>query len=263
MISPSKFAWLLLILVAPCLYAQSTERPKSGLLEFRGAITSFGAGVSSPDNPDINNLSERDLGIKKAFAPEFRFIFTPGGGGNKIRFDYLHQGFDSDQTLTRRVEFDGRIFNVNARVNGELSLRQLRFAYAYRFGNDKFRIGPMVDVRVVRAKARLATVATGGGSSATVSEQVEGTLPGISIGGDFDAHPTDKLHLYGFVSGLKASKENASGSFFDSEFGLRYYPSRHFGLTGGFKYLRISGSEDKDRVVVRTIGPFFGVALRF
>src|SRR4030081_797525 len=62
--------------------------------------------------------------------------------------------------------FEGQTFVANATLSGDLNLGAFRGMYAYRWGNDKVRIGPMVDLGVITTKLAISGTTNNGVRSA-------------------------------------------------------------------------------------------------
>jgi hypothetical protein len=50
---------------------------------------------------------------------------------------------------------------------------------------------------------------------------------------------------------------------FNTEGGAKYFPSKHFGVSGGYRFARYKAFEDDNFITVKIHDPFFGGIFRF
>jgi hypothetical protein len=127
--------------------------------------------------------------------------------------------------------------------------------YAYRWGNEKIRIGPMADMGVVSTRLNIdATTNTG-----TRSASGKITKFAATLGYDLDYDPTSQINIFHNLGAIAFQGER----LFHAEGGLRFFVTRNFGLSGGYKYQRYRVEKDDDFLLVQAHGPFFGGLFRF
>jgi hypothetical protein len=145
---------------------------------------------------------------------------------------------------------------AGAEVEGNLRMSTFKGMYAYRWGNDKVRIGPMVDMGVIPTRLDI----TGNTLSGTGRKQ-EGKISkfAATVGYDLDYDPTPKLNFFNNLGGIAFHHDR----LFHVEGGVKYYPARNFGVVGGYKYQRYRWVDDQNFLRVTSHGPFVGGVLRF
>jgi hypothetical protein len=127
--------------------------------------------------------------------------------------------------------------------------------YAYRWGNDKIRIGPMADMGVVSTKLEL----TGTTDNGTRTESGKITKFAATLGYDLDYDPTSNINIFNNLGAIRFQGER----LFHVEGGARIFVTRQFGFSGGYKALRYRVEKNDNFILVRTHGPFFGGVFRF
>ena len=112
--------------------------------------------------------------------------------------EYGQTKWNRTTTLSRDFTFLGQTYVANLDASADLRLRDFRVMYAYRWGDDKIRIGPMVDMGVVSTKLDL----TGTTNNGTRSDSGKITKFAATIGYDLDYDPTaNALYVNNFDSG--------------------------------------------------------------
>ena len=169
--------------------------------------------------------------------------------------DYNRDNWDQQRTLTRSITFRGQTYVANASADLGVTIRTFKAMYSYRWGNEKVRFGPMVDMGVISTSVNL-TGTTNNGTRST-----EGTITKLAatVGYDLEANPTSKLNLFHTLGAIAFQGEH----LFHTEGGLKYFVSRHFGAVGGYRFSRYRVEDNSNFVLVRQHGPFFGGVLRF
>ena len=128
--------------------------------------------------------------------------------------------------------------------------------YSYRWGNDKIRIGPMVDFGVVPTRLDITGTTLSGAVRKT---EAEINKFAATIGYDLDYDPTDKINIFNNLGAIAFRHDR----LFHVEGGLKYHASRNFGVVGGYKYARYRWVNDDNFLRITAHGPFVGGVLRF
>jgi hypothetical protein len=128
--------------------------------------------------------------------------------------------------------------------------------YSYRWGNEKFRIGPMVDMGVIDTNVQITTATTGG----TVTTR-EGSITkfAATIGYDLEYEPDPRVTIFNNLGAIKFKGER----LFHTEGGVKVYFSRNVGVSGGYRAARYKLEENSNFITIRQHGPFVGGVLRF
>jgi hypothetical protein len=248
---------VILLATVVLVEAQSAADEPRNEIEVRGTFSipsgeaSFGSGGSSGSTISFS----RDFDFSNEFGFEVRAQHKSTNGKHKFLVDYADTGWERSVTLTRSFTFRGETYVANASLAGNLSLRQFRAMYAYRWGNEKFRIGPMGDVGVITTRLKLSGTTNNGARTA------EGSITKLAatIGYDLDYDPNPRFNFFNNLGAIAFQGEH----LFHVEGGAKYFPSRHFGLSGGYRFQRYKVTDDPDFLTVRSNGPFFGGIVRF
>jgi len=222
--------------------------------------TSAGGGISNTIN--FNSV----LGIANFQAgPLFRFIWTPEkeikGATSKIWIEYGQVDRSVSKTIQTQFVFLGNIYIVDATLHTQVNTKQFKMGYAPRWGNDKFRIGPAFVFEYLSVDVALSATGPTAGSG-TVANSISVPNPLVTIGGDFEYTPNDKIDLYGNAGAVPCC--GGGWHVFESEWGAKYFFKHGFGVVGGIKYDHLRRDFNVPASVVNgvTVGPFSG-AFRF
>lgn len=202
---------------------------------------------------DLND----DLGFEDSRAPEGYFAYSTSGH-SRFYLNYLQVDFDGDRDVQRTIVFDGQPYEVGTRVITETRTRYLRGGWAYRFGSSdgRFNAGPMISGHAVWLEASLAAP----NLQPPVAQSEKLTVGYPTVGGVVDAYPSDRVSICGEFSGMSFGKY---GSVLDGGISISVQPVRYLGLSGGYRYIRISPEVDDDFAKLRLSGPFVGIGLSF
>ena len=233
-----------------------TVQPRSEI-EIRGivAIPSGKANFSDTGNPDSTLNFSRDFDFANGLGFQLRYTYRTSDGKHKLQGSYEAISWERNTTLTRSFTFRGQTYVANANIDGNLKHRTFRAMYAYRWGNEKFRFGPMVDTGVIDVRLDI----TGTTNNGTSSTEGSVTKFGATVGYDLDYDPTPNLNLFSNL-GVIAFRHDR---LFHTEGGVRYYPAHNFGVVGGYKYRRYRWVNDDNFLRMSLPGPFFGLLIRF
>jgi len=241
---------------AMTVFAQS-DRPKNEI-EVRATVAvpsgeaNFSGTGASGSTLDFN----RDFDFSNEWGFDIKYAYRSENGKHKFGLEYANTDWDRTRTFTRTFTFRGETYVAGAEVEGNLRMSTFKGMYAYRWGNDKVRIGPMVDMGVIPTRLDI----TGNTLSGTGRKQ-EGKISkfAATVGYDLDYDPTPKLNFFNNLGGIAFHHDR----LFHVEGGVKYYPARNFGVVGGYKYQRYRWVDDQNFLRVTSHGPFVGGVLRF
>jgi hypothetical protein len=249
---------LLIIAICALLSAAvaQSDKPKNEI-EVRAQVTvpsgeanysGTGAGGSTLD-------FSRDFDFKNEFAGEFRYAYRTTNGKHKIVVDYDQVDWERNTILTRSFTFRGETYVANATIDGNLKLKTFRAMYAYRWGNEKVRFGPMFDMGVIKTSLEIT------GTTANGTRTGEGSITkfAATVGYDVDYDPTPKLNLFHNLGGIVFKKDH----LFHTEGGVKYYFNKNVGAVGGYKYQWYKFEDGPNFLTISQHGPFFGGVFRF
>jgi len=237
--------------------AQSTE-PTKHEIEIRATYsvpsgeTNFSGTTASGNTVDFG----RDFDFKNEFGWQARYTYRSTDGKHKIVADYDAANWERSTTLTRTITFRGQTYVANASLDGALKLQTFRAMYAYRWGNEKLRFGPMVDMGFIKTSLAL------NGTTASGTRSSDGSLTkfAATIGYDLDYKPTPKINLFHNLGAIKFRRDN----LFHAEGGIKVFVTESFGAVGGYKVQRYKlDGDDPNFLTIRSHGPFFGGVVRF
>lgn len=248
---------ILLILAASTAAFSQSDRPKNEI-EIRATVAvpsgeaNFSGTTASGSTLDFN----RDFQFSNEWGFDIKYAYRSENGKHKFVAEYSNTDWDRSRIISRSFTFGGQTYVANAIVEGNLRQSTWRGMYAYRWGNDKLRIGPMIDFGVIPTRLDV-TGTTAGGSD----RRSEGSISkfAATVGYDLDYDPTPKINIFNNL-GVMAFRHDR---LFHTEGGLKYYATRHVGVVGGYKYQRYRWVNDNNFLRISSHGPFVGGVLRF
>lgn len=246
---------MLLYAALVTVHAQNSQ-PKHEI-EVRGvlAIPSGEASFSSNGDTGAVISFSRDFDFRKELGFQLRYTHRTESGKHKFLGEYSQTTWNRNTTLTRSFTFRGQTYVANLDASADLRLSDFRVMYAYRWGNDKIRIGPMFDMGAVSTKLNI----TGTTNNGTRSEEGKITKFAATVGYDLDYDPTSRISIFHNLGAIAFQGER----LFHVEGGLKVFATRHFGFSGGYKAQRYRVEKSDDFILVRAHGPFFGGVFRF
>ncbi|HKP39028.1 MAG TPA: hypothetical protein VJT71_19375 [Pyrinomonadaceae bacterium] len=236
---------------------QSSPNTPRNEIELRGSVSvpSGEANFSGTNDAESTLDFNRDFDFQNKLGFQVRYTHRSENGKHKIVASYERTSWNRTTTLTRSFTFRGETYTANATINGDLDLRTFRVMYAYRWGNEKFRFGPMVDMGLIAAGLELTGTTNNGTRTA------EGSINkfAATVGYDLDYDPTPKVNLFNNLGVIAFQNDR----LFHTEGGVRYYPARQFGVVGGYRYQRYRWVDEQNFLRLAPQGPFFGGVFRF
>lgn len=244
-----------LLFVFVTVHAQST-RPKHEI-EVRGVLSvpSGEASFSSNGNTGTVISLDSDFDFRNELGFQAQYTYRTENGKHKFLGEYSQTSWERSNTLSRSFTFLGQTYVANLDTSSDLRLSTFRAMYAYRWGNEKIRIGPMFDMGVVSTRLKL----TGTTNNGTRSDSGTITKFAATVGYDLDYDPTSNVNIFNNLGAIAFQGER----LFHVEGGVRVYPTKHFGFSGGYRALRYRVEKNDNFILVRAHGPFFGGVYRF
>lgn len=247
---------VLAFIAVPSVRSQTTDQPKNEV-EVRGvlSIPSGDASFSSSGTSGSVISFSRDFDFRNELGFEIRFTHRTASGKHKFQGSYSQTTWNRNTSLSRSFTFRGETFVANLDASADLRLSNFRAMYAYRWGNEKIRIGPMVDMGVISTRLNI----TGTTNNGTRTGEGKITKFAATLGYDLDYDPTDRINIFHNLGAIAFQGER----LFHTEAGARLYVTRNFGFSGGYKFERYRVEKDEDFLKVNAHGPFFGGVFRF
>lgn len=195
-----------------------------------------------------------DLGLEEDGIYEARLVFRPGRR-TVVRLAWQPLAFSGDETIVGRV---GSL-EVTPRVRTDLDLDYVRLAFAWQFlasSDGRYRVGPMIEVKGFQGEASVAV------DNPIVplvrTTEFETGLP--SVGLMLDLEPSERVHVFAEASFLVDTDE---GDLTDAEAGVRFFVTRSFALTAGYRQITIDIEDASDTLEIDIDSLFVGGAFRF
>ncbi len=244
---------VLLFMAAAIIKSQTSSHE----IEVRGVLSvpSGEASFSSSGASGSVISFSQDFDFRNELGFELRYTHRTAGGKHKLQAGYGQTTWNRNTTLSRSFTFRGETFEANLDASGDLRLSNFRAMYAYRWGNEKFRIGPMGDMGVVSTRLNISATTNNGTRSGSGSI----TKFAATVGYDLDYDPTPHINIFNNLGAIAFMGER----LFHVEGGVRVFATRNFGFSGGYKAERYRVEDGPDFLLVRAHGPFFGGVLRF
>src|SRR5262245_41623151 len=154
------------LLTAFCLPAAAQKNE----IEFRGTFSVPSGEANFSGNVSDTPVSfDRDFNFGNEPGFEIKYTRTSSTGKHKFLVEYSHTDWDRTANLSRDITILGQTYTANLDIDGDLKLQTFRALYAYRWGNEKIRFGPAVDVGVVGVSLDV-TGTTNNGTRTTQAE---------------------------------------------------------------------------------------------
>lgn len=249
-------AAVVFVLIAAAL-GKSQTPDSTNEIEARGvlSIPSGDASFSATGASGSVISFSRDFDFRNELGFELRYTHRTAGGKHKLQAGYSQTTWNRNTLLSRSFTFRGETFAANLNASGDLRLSTFRAMYAYRWGNEKFRIGPMGDMGVVSTRLNISAAANNGTRSGSGSI----TKFAATVGYDLDYDPTPRVNVFNNLGAIAFMGER----LFHVEGGIRVFATRNFGFSGGYKFERYRVEDEPDFLKVSAHGPFFGGLFRF
>jgi len=250
-------ATVVLLFIAAALAKSQTSDSLRNEIEVRGVLSIPSGNASFSANGASGSVISfsRDFDFRNELGFELRYTHRTTGGKHKLQASYSQTTWNRNTTLSRSFTFRGETFDAHLSAAGDLRLGTFRAMYAYRWGNEKFRIGPMADMGLVSSRLNISASTNNGARSGSGSI----TKFAATVGYDVDYDPTPRVNVFNNLGAIAFMGEH----LFHVEGGIRVFATRNFGFSGGYKAERYRVEKDLDFLKVVAHGPFFGGVLRF
>src|ERR1041385_1385460 len=253
----TKFLAVAIVAAAGTTAFSQKDKPKNEI-EIRATVAvpsgeaNFSGTGASGSTIDFN----RDADFSNEGGFDIKYAYRSDDGKHKFGVEYANTDWDRTRVIGRAFTFKGETYVAGAAIESNLRSSTLKGMYSYRWGNDKVRIGPMIDFGVVPTRLDLTGATLSGGS-----RKSEGEINkfAATVGGDLDYDPTPKVNIFGNIGGIAFHHDR----LFHAEGGLKYYASRNFGVVGGYKYQNYKWVNDDNFLRITSHGPFVGGVIRF
>ncbi|HEY6802699.1 MAG TPA: hypothetical protein VI306_03885 [Pyrinomonadaceae bacterium] len=248
---------ILLIVALVTINAQVPTDPPRHEVEVRGvlAVPTGETSFSSSGSTGTVISFDRDFDFRNELGFELRYTYRAPSGKHKLQAGYGQTTWNRSRTLSRSFTFLGQTYQANLATTSDLRLSNFRAMYAYRWGNEKIRMGPMVDMGVITTRLNL----TGNTNNGVRSGSGKISKFAATVGYDLDYDPSPRINIFNNLGAIAFQGEH----LFHVEGGLRIFATRNFGFSGGYKAERYRLEDDANFITIREHGPFFGGLFRF
>ena len=250
-------AAVVLLVIAAALAKSQTPDPYRNEIEVRGVLSIPSGEASFSGNGASGSVISfsRDFDFRNELGFELRYTNRSANGKHKLQAGYSQTTWNRNTALSRSFTFRGETFEANLNASGDLRLSTFRAMYAYRWGNEKFRIGPMADMGVVSTRLNISASTNNGTRSGSGSI----TKFAATVGYDLDYDPSPRVNIFNNLGAIAFMGER----LFHVEGGMRIFATRNFGFSGGYKFERYRVEDEPDFLKISGHGPFFGGVFRF
>jgi hypothetical protein len=186
---------------------------------------------------------EDDLGVKgsaSTYWVDATLRITPR---NQFKASYVSVTRNGPtHTLTRDFTWNGDVYSAGLNASGTVGMDVLSTYYRFALINrHRFDAGPALGLGYLTLRAGIAaqgTLTGPGGQVKSVNLNGSGKLgvPTGDIGGYFNAWFTPRVVMRGDFLYIKVSPGDWDASVTDGRLAVDYYPTRHVGLGGQYKY---------------------------
>ncbi len=254
---------ILLLLGCLCVNAQSdttlpaVEKPKATapwfVQRFKVAAGAFvpvnntQIEVGSQDGSFGTTIDfENDLGYSKTTGTFLGDAQWRISRRSRLDFSYYHINRNSSHRLERDIEFEDKVYPVNAAAKSYFNTDIFRLSYGYAlFSRPRFEAGLLVGVHVVRASVGLSATGTTGNIDLKSDFGFTAPLPDLGIWGGYVIAP--RWSINGEVSYLSLKVDNVDGRLINYNIGVMYEVLKNFTLTLGYTGLNFRVDVDKDK----------------
>ena len=247
------FSAFLLAAVAGSLgLAQTIDSQPQHEIEAR-AVYSIPTGETNFSGTTIS--FSRDFDFPNRINLDLRYTHRSESGKHKFVVFYGRTSHSSTRTLTRTIEFLNRTYTANLEIKSEQKIHDFGAKYAYRWGTEKLRIGPQIELGVVKPSISIATT----DNNSDNFREASLTKLAALIGYDIEYQASSQVNLFHSLGAIAFQNDR----LFRTEAGLKYFPSRTFGVSGGYKFINYKWVDDPNFLSARGHGPFIGGLVRF
>src|SRR5580765_6083810 len=164
-------ALIILSAAGSTAFSQQSDRPKNEI-EIRAtvAVPSGEANFSGTGAAGSTLDFNRDFDLSNEWGFDIKYAYRTPDGKHKFGVEYANTDWDRTRVIGRSFTFRGETYVAGAAIESNLRLSSIKGMYSYRWGNDKIRIGPMVDFGVVPIRLDLTGTTLSGSGRKTEAE---------------------------------------------------------------------------------------------
>jgi hypothetical protein len=202
---------------------------------------------------------KKDLGLQDQHFPEVHLELRPARR-HKFRFQYIPIDYDQTATLTRKIIFNGRAYQVGTPAHSTLDWKAYRAGYEYDFLTaNRWFVGFIADLKYTDVTATLAT-------AAIAPQFTHARAPIPALGGVFRIYPVPNISITGEITGFALPQnlvKNSTGHYLEvNAYGTLNFTD-NLGVQAGLRSFDVGYTINTDTGSFTLIGLFFGVVARY
>jgi hypothetical protein len=210
--------------------------------------TLAGAGVD-----EIEFVQE--FGIEDKSFPEFR---VTAGRNHKLRASFVTFTYEAEATITRRIVFQGRVFNIGVPATADIEWKLYKFGYEWDFvSRERGFFGLIADLKYNRVEAAVDSPAL----TEAATAEVTAPIPAIGVIGRGYLAPA--FSVTGEFSALSLNRGDDEGSLFDFDVYGMVNLGRNVGVQAGYRSVAVDYIVDEDTGDLKMKGLYFGAVVKF
>ena len=205
---------------------------------------------------DVNEVDfVQEFGIEDKYFPEFRATI---GRNHKFRTSFVTFDYDEEAIIAHTIVFNGQTFNLGVPATADIKWKLYKFGYEWDFvSRERGFFGFIADLKYNRVEASIDSPVL----TAAATTEVTAPIPTIGVIGR--GYLAEAVSITGEFSGLKITRDEFEGKFFDFDLYGTVSVGRNFGVQGGYRSVVVDYLVDGDSGDLKMKGPYFGAVVRF
>jgi hypothetical protein len=189
---------------------------------------------------------ENDLGYSKTTATFLGDAQWRISRRSRLDLSYYHIDRSSSHRLQKDIEFEDKVYPINASANSYFNTDIFRLSYGYAFfSRPKFEAGMLIGAHIVRAGVGISAVGTSGSIDASSTFDFTAPLPDVGFWGGYVIAP--RWSVNGEISYLSLKVDNVDGRLINYNISVMYEVLKNFTLALGYTGLNFRVDVDKDK----------------
>lgn len=194
---------------------------------------------------------EDDLGMDREATighGRFDMLF---GDAQGLSLEYFGYERGNEHRLTRRIEWDGDVYDVDASVEGEIDYQFASAAWRWWAGKGPTVFGVGLGVAHYRVETFLAGEATlNGDTVAAQTRTSDAAIAPLATLGWRHAF-SERWRAYADLSGVARDSGDLQGHIVDGAVGVEWFPGKRWGLALEYGMTRIRLDRIRDPMTLR------------
>ncbi|MFY2763064.1 hypothetical protein [Arenimonas sp. MALMAid1274] len=194
---------------------------------------------------------ERDLGLDQREPVTHARLDFLVGESQGLSLEYFGYRRSNETRLSRQIEFDGQVYQADARLRGDFDYDFASAAYRWWFGEGATVYGLGLGLAGYWVQTLLDGEASLDEDSvrATVRSSDQAVAPLLALG--WRHAFSDQVRVYADLSGVAKGGQRLSGHIVDAAVGLEWFPFERAGLALEYGATRIRLDRRRDLLDAR------------